>query len=177
MASPTDRTRSAREEESVSTPDPARLPVRTLHCRFCNHLLLASSRDIARLPRRREPAKDAAIILPLPAEPEEEEEIEEEGTARKARSQHQHATLLLSTTLADRKPTLVRRDDGIEKRLFLRCGRCRVPVGYFLDGVHFPAGDQGKVVYLLPGALMDTDSMGEEDRLKAMDREWSSWST
>lgn len=156
------------DQTPAAEPEPNRLPVGTLHCRFCSHLLLATTRDIPRLPRRKDPSKDAAIILPLPSEPADPTEDEPGG-------QNQHSTLLLSTTIPDRKPTLVRREDGIEKRIFLRCGRCRVVVGYFLDEVHFPSDieDRGKVVYLLPGGLMETEAMGDEDRLKATDREWA----
>jgi hypothetical protein len=49
-----------------------------------------------------------------------------------------HYTILLSTTLPDRKPVIIRRHDGFEKRLMLRCGRCRVVMGYLLDEAHFP---------------------------------------
>jgi hypothetical protein len=34
---------------------------------------------------------------------------------------------------ADRRATMIRREDGIEKRILLRCGRCKVVVGYYLD--------------------------------------------
>jgi hypothetical protein len=197
-----------------------RLKVHTHHCRFCNHLLLATTRTIATLPRRKAPAQDNALILPLPSADEDEEEDEEEddepdadattspepGTetnrpetqkaeseGRGTRRKQKHYTILLSTTLPDRKATLVRREDGFEKRRFLRCGRCRVVVGYFLDAVHFPVGhgkgeDKGedvgegegadqepRVVYLLPGALMETEIMGDEEKMRAMDREWSGW--
>lgn len=86
---------------------------------------------------------------------------------------------------------MVRREDGFEKRWFLRCGRCRVVVGYFLDAVHFPASaeksqehgqdgeeedeERAKVVYLLPGALVETEDMGNPEKMKAIDREWSGW--
>lgn len=107
-----------------------------------------------------------------------------------------HYTILLATNSRDRKPTLIRRSDGFEKRFFLRCGRCRIPVGYFLDEVHFPvsgglkgaaaesgldsAGVQGgegedRAVYLLPGALMETEIMSDEEKMKAIDREWGHW--
>lgn len=96
----------------------------------------------------------------------------------------------------------MRREDGFEKRRLLRCGRCRVVVGYFLDGVHFAhlassssssgggvteeegrgeedeeKKDEVKVVYLLPGALMETGVMakGDEEELRRLDRGWSSW--
>lgn len=69
----------------------------------------------------------------------------------------------------------------------LRCGRCRVVVGYFLDRAHFGSSSAGagagsgsgsgagSVVYLLPGALVDTGCMGDEHVMKMVDREWSSW--
>ncbi|GIJ91301.1 hypothetical protein Asppvi_010266 [Aspergillus pseudoviridinutans] len=182
-----------------------RLKVHTHHCRFCNHLLLATTRTVATLPRRKAPAQDNALILPLPradededddaepdaAEPNRAEKTEGEGEeqgARKRRKQ-KHYTILLATTLPDRKATLVRREDGFEKRRFLRCGRCRVVVGYFLDAVHFPVApgkgedtvegeetdQEPRAVYLLPGALMETEIMGDEEKMRAMDREWSEW--
>ncbi|PGH09234.1 hypothetical protein AJ80_07711 [Polytolypa hystricis UAMH7299] len=153
-------------------PQPARLPIRTYHCTFCNHLLLSSTRDILNTcARRRSPGLDNALILPIPPpEPSDSEsssgsdseaEVDEEAqqattssepasttkrnhkrekrTARRARRQRQHTTLLLSTTHPDRKPVIIRRSDGFEKRLCLRCGRCRVVVGYVLDEVHFPS--------------------------------------
>ena len=176
--------------------------IKTHHCRFCNHLLLATTRHLPSLPRRKEPARDAALILPLPVsgaaeDDEEEEEEEEEGKEEKegngttTQTQKQRKTkrkgkdysILLSTTLPDRKPTLVRREDGFEKRLLLRCGRCRVVMGYFLDPVHFPDNNgeerdgDAKVAYLLPGALMETGVMvqGDEGKMKAMDQEWTGW--
>src|SRR5215471_411610 len=51
-------------EQSHATRQRSR--IRTYHCHFCNHLLLATTQDLSLLPRRREPARDRAIILPLP---------------------------------------------------------------------------------------------------------------
>ncbi|KAL5356805.1 hypothetical protein BJX96DRAFT_143424 [Aspergillus floccosus] len=198
-----------------------RLPVRTHHCRFCNHLLLATTRDLAALPRRKAPAQDAAIILPLPTrdthetetesdqpanntkepepqpqpqpesgtthnEAEREREDKTTPTAAASTQPQPHYTILLSTTIPERKPTLIRREDGFEKRLLLRCGRCRVVVGYFLDPAHFADAGAGReddeeeeegarVVYVLPGAVMETGIMGEEEKMKAMDGAWSGW--
>lgn len=209
------------EQTSTSTPKPPspepqpsdlqdlkkkrpRLPIKTYHCRFCNHLLLASTRDIQLLPRRRSPpAADSALILPLPpkkpsvsaSDSESESEPEPEGLTPKKRVKRrvqEHYTILLSTTLPDRKTTIVRREDGFEKRLLLRCGRCRVVIGYLLDEIHFPRpvrearegegeeGDKGdddeaKVAYLLPGALVRTEEMGDEARKAEVDREWRGW--
>jgi hypothetical protein len=61
---------AAQTEPSISLPfsrpPHPRLPIRTYHCRFCSHLLVATTREIEQLPRRREPAQDQALILPLP---------------------------------------------------------------------------------------------------------------
>lgn len=137
--------------------------------------------------------------MPLPRSASgDEDEAEEDGnededgdngtTKRqvKGKKEGKHYSILLSTTLPDRRATLVRREDGFEKRLFLRCGRCRLVVGYFLDPVHFAdskdsmnsgGGENARVVYLLPGSLMETGVMsdGDEGRMKAMDQEWSEW--
>jgi len=60
-------------------------------------------------------------------------------------------SLLLNTTV-DRKPVIVRREDGFEKRWVRRCGRCRTGVGYMLE-------EEGKVVYLLEEGLVDTETL------------------
>ena len=69
-------------------------------------------------------------------------------------------------------------------------------MGYFLDPVHFPElmgekdkigrdgegvvegeDEKARVVYLLPGALMETGVMMEEndEKVRGLDREWSGW--
>ncbi|EEH07443.1 conserved hypothetical protein [Histoplasma capsulatum G186AR] len=235
-----------------------RLPIKTYHCTFCNHLLLTSTRDLSVLPRRREPARDRALILPLPKtgvgeeeDADEDEESEDENgcaateeavgndssntqqgtgdptaeskvkkrtkpgsTQKQPEQQQQHYTILLSTTIPDRKSIIIRREDGFEKRLMLRCGRCRVVMGYALDEVHFPdhnvgagagaraagkGGGDGKtgdgendgddkeekareirrkkaeeVVYILPGALVETGEMGK-GAIKVETEEWANW--
>jgi hypothetical protein len=158
------------------------LPIQTQHCAFCNHLLLATTRTLSTLPRRAGEGKDAATILPLENNHRDlEAELEDE--APKTRHVTQHTTLLLATTIPDRRATLIRREDGIEKRLLLRCGRCRVVVGYYLDRVHWGNGngmkkdDEGEsdaerppAVYILPGALVETEKMGS-----AGDEGWREW--
>ncbi|CAI7642970.1 unnamed protein product [Penicillium glandicola] len=167
-----------------------RLPIQTQHCRFCNHLLLATTRDISTLPRRGGEGKDKALILPLErknsTDGEVEADLEEEAktteTPRKARHASNHTTLLLATTIPDRRATVIRREDGIEKRLLLRCGRCKVVVGYYLDRVHWGStGDRGvrdgeegeeerpPAVYLLPGSVVETEKLGGEG---VGEREW-----
>lgn len=184
-------------------------PIQTQHCRFCNHLLLATTRTLSTLPRRSEGAQDKAIILPLEngntdADLDAETEIEGEGKSPidgdpsettattttvdqnpvkpKTGSKTKHTTLLLPTTIPDKRATLIRREDGIEKRILLRCGRCRVVVGYYLDKVHWDGttggvddGEEGlrpPAVYVLPGAVVETAEMGGEG---IGEREWRDW--
>ncbi|MCJ1370616.1 hypothetical protein MMC20_001829 [Loxospora ochrophaea] len=69
-------------------------------------------------------------------------------------------SLLLNTTL-DRRPVVVRREDGFEKRWVRRCGRCRVAVGYGVEGEgRGGKGGEGKVVFLLEGGLVGTGELG-----------------
>ncbi|KAL4742656.1 hypothetical protein BDV11DRAFT_180369 [Aspergillus similis] len=186
---------------TTPTPTPSTLPITTHHCRFCATLLIATTRDVSALPTRSKNAADGARILPLrsyelPQDIQTAEASAQSENAEQERIQ-KHYTILLATNSRDRKPTLIRRSDGFEKRFLLRCGRCRIPVGYFLDEVHFPvsgglkgaaagpeldsAGVQGVkegedwAVYLLPGALMETDIMSDQEKMKAIDREWGHW--
>ncbi|KAJ5169228.1 uncharacterized protein N7482_004822 [Penicillium canariense] len=168
--------------DSGSSPA-TRLPIRTQHCRFCNHLLLATTRDLSSLPRRAGDSQDKALILPL--ENRGTELDEGENTEPQTQSgRTKHATLLLSTTIPDRRATLIRREDGIEKRMLLRCGRCRVVVGYYLDQVHWGGvrkerelGEEGEeerppAMYVLPGAMVETDKMGDDG---VGEKEWRAW--
>jgi len=77
------------------------------------------------------------------------------------------------------KATVIRREDGFEKRLLWRCARCNVVVGYEIlgqdrmevDGGKGQEGYKGRVMYVLPGGITSTDVMsgatgrkiGEED--------------
>ncbi|KAJ5150442.1 uncharacterized protein N7500_010631 [Penicillium coprophilum] len=168
-----------------------RLPIQTQHCRFCNHLLLATTRNISTLPRRGGEGKDKALILPLErksstdgdVEAELEEEAKATETSRKARHASNHTTLLLATTIPDRRATIIRREDGIEKRILLRCGRCKVVVGYYLDRMHWAStGDRGvekqdedarpPAAYILPGAIVETEKLGGDG---VGEREWREW--
>ncbi|MCJ1314154.1 hypothetical protein MMC25_007834 [Agyrium rufum] len=75
------------------------------------------------------------------------------------------ASLLLSTTL-DRRPIVLRREDGYEKVRLRRCARCRVCVGYGIEGDgEGPATSSalekevGKVVYLFEGGLRESGEL------------------
>ena len=70
----------------------------------------------------------------------------------------------------DTKITIIRREDGFEKRLLWRCMRCRLVVGYEITGPSLTNLEEkdgegkgemfgGKVVYLLPNGILGTDVM------------------
>lgn len=234
---PTSRSRSLSNspsnDENETPPQPTlkqRAGIKTHHCRFCSHLLLATTQDLETLPRRREPGADRAVILPLPegggagGDDEDEDEDGESGSEdedddgdedgdgagsapeqkkkadekqpeesslsdpqKRLKLLRKHYTILLSTTLPDRKHTVIRREDGFEKRLLLRCGRCRVVVGYVLDeeahgtkskkegdaNADADEEERAKVVYILPGSLVGTEEMGSE--VKVEKEEWAKW--
>lgn len=169
-----------------------KLPIRTQHCRFCNHLLLSTTRDLSTLPRRQSPGADSALILPLEKLRSSADEADDEQNGANSATRNssvKHVTLLLSTTIPDRRATLIRREDGIEKRVLLRCGRCRVVVGYYLDRVHWTEERKGQngreengeaeeeeerppAMYVLPGALVETEKMGGEGE---GEKEWRQW--
>lgn len=57
---------------------------------------------------------------------------------------------------------IIRREDGFERRILVRCERCRLVVGYKLDGDHFEDSSReagAETLYVLPGALVDTAGM------------------
>ena len=66
-------------------------------------------------------------------------------------------------------PVVVRCEDGFEKRWLVRCGRCRLVVGFELGWEQFEKGTGGAtgdeegrredVVYVLPGAMVSTEDM------------------
>lgn len=125
--------------EAGKTAEPV---VHTYHC-ICTQLILATTSKLDTLQTR---SSDKSFICPLPAP----------GT-----SSH-NATLV--DTAVDSKATVVRLEDGFEKRYFEKCLRCDLIVGYHLDRSQFDeskdqAGKRDDVVYLLPGGLMTTDEM------------------
>jgi hypothetical protein len=166
--------------------------INTYHC-ICSTLLLATTHDLRLLPRRAEPALDKAYILPLPPASRLAGETgdEEEADPQIRDTSDAGYSLLLSTT-QDRKPTIVRREDGFEKRTLLRCGRCRLVVGYKLDPAHLGPMDSGvagrdtgegaeggnedggrEVVYLLPGSLFSSEDLKNGKAPEAP--EWEEW--
>jgi hypothetical protein len=71
---------------------------------------------------------------------------------------------MLLGMLQDTKSTMIRREDGFERRLAYRCSRCAVTVGYEILGVERAEDAEGhaaKIVYLLPAGLVSTEVMAK----------------
>lgn len=130
------------------------------HC-LCSTHLLTTPYDISNLPQRRNPSIDLARILPLPAIPTDETlggdpQYDNENTIL--------PSLLSANLKAARKPLVVQREDGWEKRRLWRCGRCGVVFGYEVLGEEDQGenkradgeGKAGKVLFLLDGGLIET---------------------
>ncbi|KAH7053219.1 hypothetical protein B0J12DRAFT_545277, partial [Macrophomina phaseolina] len=134
--------------------------VYTYHC-ICAQLLFATTTPLPALPRRGAASSsnpdaasplDRAHILPLPKQPPGADDAD------------RHYALTLHVQ-PDRKPTIVQREDGLEKRWLQRCARCWCVVGYALDWGHWGAegegrsGPRGDVVYLVEGSCVGTGEM------------------
>lgn len=115
----------------------------TYHC-LCAQLSLATTTALEDLPKRQ---MDAAAIATVgdfasPTKP----------------------TLTMQTLSADVAATVLKLDDGFEKRYAVRCSRCGLAAGYHLDksqfgGTEGQSGPQADVVYILPGGLLTTEEM------------------
>lgn len=100
-----------------------------------------------------------------------DEDLEQAGQKRTHDMPPAGYTVLLSMAL-DRRPVVVRREDGFEKRVPWRCGRCRLVVGYDILADGSPGEGKGKerdgdvkVLYLLPAGVMSTDVMVAKKRI------------
>lgn len=149
--------------------------IQTYHC-HCTTLLFTTTHTLSLLPRRASPSVDNSIILPLNNPPPPSQDIEDDEEAEGIDSDNAPDkmdtddpkdlpelgyTVLLSLS-PDRRPTIIRREDGFEKRVLYRCDRCLLVVGYVLDESHYSAEDDSartKVLYVLPGGVMSTELM------------------
>lgn len=155
----------------------------TYHC-LCTELILATTLELASLPRRAPPALDKAIILPVVATSILGDDIGSQDQASSVQngpqndsretSREDYGHSVLASIVVDRKPTIVRREDGFDKRTLVRCQRCKLVIGYKLDDSQFGTGGSirdmaGRVFdiyFVLPGALVKTEEMkrGETPR-------------
>ncbi|KAG9525115.1 hypothetical protein KCV07_g1350, partial [Aureobasidium melanogenum] len=126
----------------MSSPE---MTVHTYHC-ICTQLVLASTSTLESLKTR---SSDSSHILPLP-------------DLSSTSSTSHYASL--ANTITDTKPTVIRCEDGFEKRYFHKCGRCELSIGYSLDKSQFEdtntsSGPREDVMFLIPGGLMSTENM------------------
>lgn len=119
--------------------------IQTYHC-LCTTLILVTPYDLAKLPVRSSSSPEQAIILPLP-------------TSDVSDQDQKYAKSALHNVVSDRKPMIVRREDGFEKRVPLRCTRCKLVVGYKVDDDS--GSSDSSTVFLLPGGFMSTENMKE----------------
>jgi hypothetical protein len=111
------------------------------HC-LCSTLVLVTQYELEQLPKRASPGQDSAIILPVSIN--ESEQTDSPMSA-------------LHNLLQDRKPIIVRREDGFEKRAPLRCTRCKLIVAYKVLDASGTANTER--IFFLPGGLMTTEDM------------------
>jgi len=126
---------------------PSNSPFGTYHC-LCSNVVIATVHRLESLPQRAEPVQDGALILPASTT------ISASGDIDKVAVSTQSTTSALLNVLPDRRPIIVQREDGFEKRILLRCGRCNLVLGYAIDELH-----ASSPIYLLPGGLIETSDM------------------
>jgi hypothetical protein len=185
--------------------------VHTYHC-ICTSLLLATTHTLSTLPKRAAPSLDGAYILPVPSQPpylssspepepeaqdedgedEQREELEPEpepepmeGLKEAAKDMPAAGYTLLLGMQKDAKITIIRCEDGFEKRVLWRCLRCALVVGYEITGSGSSAlgaeegeGEgafEGKLVYLLPNGILGTDLMVQGKKVGEGDVEIGAW--
>ncbi|KAK2626362.1 hypothetical protein QTJ16_004624 [Diplocarpon rosae] len=149
--------------------------IHTYHC-ICTSLLFSTTHTLSSLPQH------SAIILPIPSSPP--------SPSLDALLPAEGYTVLLGLTASpasSSQPTIIRREDGFEKRILYRCSRCGVVVGYELQGATAnidaggadvemggtekgkERGDQeevyaGKIIYILPAGIMSSRFLAETGR-------------
>ncbi len=130
----------------------------TYHC-LCSTLILTTTHDLQTLPHRQEPVQDGALILAPPVDTTRSDNIE-------TQTMKPLSSVLLDIA-PERRPIIIRREDGFEKRTLLRCARCKIVIGYSLDEAHWEtSGGTSRPVYLLPGGLLSTAEMAEGNQPK-----------
>ncbi|KAI4101484.1 MAG: hypothetical protein L6R37_004893 [Teloschistes peruensis] len=150
---------------SVNSPtvQSAEASLHSYHC-LCSTHLLTTPYLLSSLPQRAPPSHDHARILPLPPFPSStSNELDQpQDTATEEKENGKILPSLLSPNLkTTRKPIVVQREDGWEKRRIWRCGRCGLGIGYevlsdenSLKGVGEKRLD--KTLFLLEEGLFET---------------------
>lgn len=134
---------------STTTTSPAN--ILTYHC-LCSQLSLATTTPLEFLPRRE---LDATAIATC-------------GDFASSTKPF----LTMQALSAEDTATILKLDDGFEKRYAVRCTRCGLAAGYHLDlsqfsGTEAQSGPRTDVVYILTGGLMITEEMREGRSMEA----------
>lgn len=133
----------------------------TYHC-HCSTLLLATHFAISTLPKRADPGLDKACILLGETPPVEHADTDQRSvdTGRLTPSNDRWPVVKLLSTVVDKKPVVIRRPDGFEKRWPHRCARCRVVVAYTLSPPSDDHQTEGSdAIYVLEDGLVSTDQL------------------
>ncbi|KAI4195292.1 MAG: hypothetical protein LQ350_007273 [Teloschistes chrysophthalmus] len=141
----------------------AEVSLHSYHC-LCSTHLLTTPYLLSSLPLRAPPAHDHARILPLPPfpPPTNTELDQSQETAAEEREGDKILPSLLSPNLkTTRKPIVIQREDGWEKRRIWRCGRCGLGIGYEVLGDENSLKGVGekrldKTLFLLEEGLLET---------------------
>lgn len=160
--------------KSQDHPSGSRPTIYTYHHVPCSSLVLATTHVLTRLPSRAAPGLDHSVILPLPTIPLVAASDDSEKPTDGLSDEYGQYSLLLQTQLAAR-PVVVRREDGFEKRRAVRCGRCAGAIGYFIldDAQRQGEGKKKRVLYLLPGGLVETPKMLKGERQEDGEGWWT----
>lgn len=116
----------------------------TYHC-ICTEVTLATTKSLTDLPKRQ---SDGSSICNL-----------------------EDSCILNSAVSAEDTPTVLKLEDGFEKRYALRCARCGLLFAYQLDLSQFEdtkaqSGRRKDLVFVLPGGLMTTEEMSEGKKME-----------
>ncbi|CAK1363443.1 unnamed protein product [Cercospora beticola] len=131
--------------------------ISTYHC-ICSQLLLATPANFKQLSARQ---SDKSSVLKISTE----EEALDANTS----------LLIKDAVEVENEATMLELEDGFEKRFFVKCRRCGIVVGYFLDWSLWNEEGEGKkkgrredVVFLLEGAVRgseEVDGKGGEEKM------------
>lgn len=151
---------SAAQSPTAESAEANRL--HSYHC-LCSTHLLTTPYLLSSLPQRAFPSHDHARILPLPLFPPS---TTNERHHREREDDRVLPSLLSPNLKTTRKPVVIQREDGWEKRRIWRCGRCGLGIGYEVLGEEGAVASGGekrseKTIFLLEEALLETGQWEE----------------
>lgn len=116
----------------------------TYHC-LCTEIAFASTSQLSDLPKR---THDGSFICNI-----------------------ETSCILNHAVSAEETPTILKLEDGFEKRYAVKCARCGLLFAYQLDlsqleETKTESGRRKDVMYVLPGGLMTTEEMSEGKKME-----------